>query len=85
MNPTELRLLVVHDAATIPLSEICDRYLSLSHQKAREAAALNQLPFPTFRLRESIRSPLMVHISDLANHIDAQHVAAQQAWTHSQV
>lgn len=85
MNPTELRLLVVHDAATVPLEDICVRYLNLSWQKARDAAALNRLPFPTFRLTDSRKAPLMVSITDLAQHIDARHTAATATWANSQV
>ena len=85
MNQTELRLLVIHDAAAVPLADICVRYLNLSWQKAREAASVNRLPFPTFRLTDSQKAPLMVSVTDLARHIDTRHAEATASWEHSQV
>ena len=62
------------------LSEICDNYLHLAYPEARRRAALNRLPFPTFRLNKSAIAPLMVSVADLAAHIDKQAKEARAEW-----
>jgi hypothetical protein len=84
MSPTEFQLLAIHKGP-VPLDEICERYLRLSREEAMRQAALNQLPFPTFRLSPSRKAPILVHLSDLANHIDTSRESAKSAWEHSQV
>lgn len=85
MTKTETMLLAVHRGPIIPLADICDKYFSLCYQKAREKAALNELPVPTWRLTESRKAPLMVLVSDLANYIDTQGDAERERWAKSQI
>ena len=85
MTNTELHLLALHRTPAVPLDDICDTYLSMAADSARRHAALNTLPFPTFRLSSSIKAPIMVKLSDLAKLIDRQHQCAQAAWETSQV
>ena len=81
---TLAQLIWLHEATVIELDTICDRYLALSPKVARQRAALHTLPFPTFRLTDSAKAPIMVKVSDLARHIDDQHEAAAKSWEHSQ-
>lgn len=69
----------------VPLTDICTKYLNLSAKKAMEKAALNQLPFPTFRLADSQRAPLLVSVTDLMAHIEVCRAAANESWAKSQV
>lgn len=85
MTKTEIALLAVHKAPVVPLLDICERYLGMGSEIAMRRAALNRLPFPTFRLNESQKAPVMVDISDLASHIDAQKKCAQESWENSKV
>jgi len=85
MTPTEIQLLATLKAPAVPLNEVCDRYLGLGSAHAMREAALNRLPFPTFRLATSRKAPVMVNISDLARHIDQQHESAKRSWVNSQV
>jgi len=85
VSPTEIQLLAVLKAPAVPLGEVCDRYLGLGEDTAYREAALNRLPFPTFRLTQSRKAPVMVNISDLARHIDEQHECAKKSWANSQV
>lgn len=85
MKETEFQLLAVHRAPAVSLDAISEQYLGIGHVVARQRAALNTLPFPTFRLTASKKSPIMVKISDLATHIDNQHQAATAGWENSQV
>ena len=85
MTPTTIQLLAIHKAPAVPLAEISKRYLNLSPEEAARMAALHKLPFPTFSLRESQKAPLMVHLEDLAEHIDRARRCAIKSWEHSQV
>lgn len=69
--------------SALPLSEICDRYFGMSYPEARRAAALNQLPIPTFRLRDSRKAPLMVSAERLASLVSQADEAAAQEWVRS--
>jgi len=84
VSPTEFQLLAVYKGP-VPLGDICERFLNLSREEALRKASLNKLPFPTFRLGDSRKAPTLVHLSDLAQHIDLSHQCAKEAWAHSQV
>ena len=56
--------------ATVTLESICNTYFGMSIQKAASSALKCTLPVPAFRLAESQKSPWLVHLSDLAVHID---------------
>lgn len=81
---TALLLMAQYESPTIPLSDVCE-YLGLGEKEAASKARLNKLPFPTFRLTTSQKSPLLVHIHDLATFIDGQRDAARKEWEKSQV
>lgn len=83
-NSTEIQLVFLYKAAAVELENICEKYLGLSPKVAKQRAALHTLPFPTFRLTDSAKAPIMVKVSDLARHIDDQHEAAAKSWEHSQ-
>lgn len=85
MTPTEFQLFVQYRDTVIPVDNICEKYLNLTPPEARRRALLNKLPFPTFRMVQSQKAPLMVKLTDLAAHIDKQHESAQESWEHSQV
>lgn len=85
MTPTEFQLFVAHRDTVIPVDSICEKYLNLTPPEARRRALLNKLPFPTFRVVDSQKAPMMVKLTDLAAHIDSKHKQAEQSWEHSQV
>ncbi|QZA80267.1 pyocin activator PrtN family protein [Deefgea piscis] len=82
---TAFLLMAQYERATVPLSEIAEQYLGMTVPVAQREALMNNLPIPTFRLRESNKSPLLVHIDDLAEHIDKVRATAKRAWEKSQV
>lgn len=84
MTDTEIMLLAVYKTVTVPLDRIGADHLNLNGENASRAAALGRLPFPVFRMRDSAKAPWLVHVKDLAAHIDSQRVAASQSWEHSQ-
>lgn len=85
MTPTELSLIAVYKSPVIPLLEISKKYLNLGPEQAARQAAINELPFPTFRLNDSRKAPLLVKVTDLAAHIDRVSEKAQGDWSKSQV
>lgn len=85
MTDTELKLLVLFRQHSVHLETICEHYLGMSPTVARQRAALNTLPFPTFRTGDSAKAPLMVKVADLAAVIDAQHSNARSQWEQAQL
>lgn len=84
MTPTEIKLIAIYKGPTVPLAEVSQRYLGMDPDWAQKRAKLNALPFPTFRLTESPKAPLMVSTVDLAEHIDEQQAEARRSWANSQ-
>lgn len=65
-------LMAEYETATVPLSEVCEKYFGLKAATAERKASEHKLPIPTFRTADSQKAPRMVHISDLAEFIDRQ-------------
>jgi hypothetical protein len=63
------------ETASIPLSDVCEKYFGMKPATADKKAALGQLPIPTFRAGESQKAPRMIHIQDLADYIEKQRAA----------
>lgn len=82
---TSLALMSIHKSPSIPLSEVCERYFSLSYEEALKKAARNELPVPTFRLTNSRKAPMMVSAEALGDWIDKMEAEAKALWERSQV
>lgn len=67
---TALMLFARHEKALLPLDEICQEYLGLSPQEARRAVSKGELGVKAVQLRDSSKAPWLVHIDDLAAHVD---------------
>ncbi|WP_114787332.1 pyocin activator PrtN family protein [Vibrio tetraodonis] len=72
-------LLALH-GPTIALNEICVDYLGITPKTANQRAKAANLPFPTFKLRDSERAPYMVDTSELASYLESQMKAAKDEW-----
>lgn len=82
-SPTLWMLLAQFNGqATVPLDSICNAYFGMSQQKAAVSAQKCTLPVPAFRLSPSQKSPWLVHLSDLAVHIDKCREAAAKENIH---
>jgi hypothetical protein len=68
---TYATLLVEHGSAVVPLRELAEPYLGTSVERAHIMAKQGIVGLPVFRAGGS-RSPWLVHLYDLAKHIDAQ-------------
>ncbi|MCK7227148.1 pyocin activator PrtN family protein [Enterobacter asburiae] len=71
-------LMAEYETPTVPLSEICGKYLGMKPSTAESKAALGQLALPTFRLGNSQKSPRLVHLQDLAELIDRKRREAKE-------
>lgn len=70
---------------TAPLEVVAREFFGLGRDKAYAYAALNRLPVPTFRCTDSQKSPLLVHVEDLAALLDARRTRQRSEWGKSQV
>lgn len=72
---TVFLLMAEFETASIPLSDVCEKYFGMKPATADKKAALGQLPIPTFRAGQSQKAPRMIHIQDLADYIEQQRAA----------
>ena len=72
---TMFLLMAEFETASIPLSDVCEKFFGMKPATADKKAALGQLPIPTFRAGESQKAPRMIHIQDLADYIEKQRAA----------
>ena len=75
MNTTFL-LMAEYGTAVIPLEIVAERYLGLDTRAAKARAKHGELPFPAYR-DASQKAPWLVHVSDLAEWIDAERAKAR--------
>ncbi|WP_018949002.1 pyocin activator PrtN family protein [Thioalkalivibrio sp. ALMg11] len=59
-----------YGAADIELERVTDKYLAISRKEAFRRANRGDLPFPAYRAG-SAKSPWMVRVTDLAEHLDS--------------
>ena len=69
---TVFLLMAEFETSTISLSDVAERYFGMKPSTAEIKAARGQFPIPTFRVSDSQKAPRMIHIQDLAEHIDLQ-------------
>lgn len=72
-------LMAQFNSPAVPVDR-CASYFGLSEREAMNRAALNKLPIPAFRLRDSQKAPMMLHVEDLAMFIDRQRASASNVW-----
>lgn len=77
---TQFALLARFESPTIPLKAVCVEFFGMQPKSAEAKAKCGQFPIPTFKMRDSERSPTLVHIEDLAKHIDTQLKKAREEW-----
>jgi hypothetical protein len=54
---TMFLLMAEYGSATVPLSQVCEKYFGLKSATAEKRAAMGDLPIPTFRAAESQKPP----------------------------
>jgi hypothetical protein len=78
---TYATLLIEHGSTVVPLRDLAETMLGTSGERAHTMANKGQLDLPVFRAGGR-RSPWLVHLYDLAQHIDAQRTLAGSANVH---
>ena len=64
----------------IPVDELAKPYLGLSIATAKRKAKMNELPFPTFKVEGSQKSPYVVHLHNLVFFIEKRTIEAENLW-----
>ena len=72
---TYATLLVEYGRTVVPLKELAVPFLGLSGERASSLAKRGELELPAFKTGGT-RSPWMLHLYDLAKHIDSQRTGA---------
>ena len=79
MNIT-FALLARFGSPTVELKAISQEFFGYTPKTAESKAKANALPVPTFKLRDSERSPSLVNISDLAAYIESRYKESRKDW-----
>ncbi|EGQ8484484.1 MULTISPECIES: pyocin activator PrtN family protein [Vibrio] len=77
---TNFALLARFESPTVELKQVCQEFFGITPKTAEQRAKACDFPIPTFKLRDSERSPTLVKIEDLAKHIDRQYEQAKNEW-----
>lgn len=68
------------ETAAVGLEDVAQEYFGLSPEQAKRQAGRGELPVPAFRMGKA-KAPWLIHLEDLAKHIDQ---AREQAKTDHQ-
>ena len=77
---TKFALLARFENPTVELKKISQEFFGITPKTAEQRAKACDFPVPTFKLRDSERSPSLIKIEDLAAYIDKRHSEATQDW-----
>jgi Pyocin activator protein PrtN len=66
----------------VELEKVSEKYVGLTPREACRRAILSRLPIPAFHAGGQ-KSPWVVSLADLAEHIDARFAAARTEWLKS--
>lgn len=69
----------------IPVDEIAEPYLNLARRTALNRAKTHSLPFPCFKIGDSQKSPVVVHLNDLVKYIDQKISEERSIWQKFQI
>ncbi|WP_210499654.1 pyocin activator PrtN family protein [Vibrio crassostreae] len=77
---TNFALLARFGTPTVELKQVSQEFFGITSRTAEQRAKACDFPVPTFKLRDSERSPSLIKIEDLAAYIDKRHSEAKQDW-----
>lgn len=77
---TKFALLARFENPTVELKQISQEFFGITPKTAEQRAKACDFPVPTFKLRDSERSPSLIKIEDLAAYIDERHSMAKCDW-----
>lgn len=77
---TQFALLARFGSSTIELKQVCQEFFGITPKTAEQKAKACDFPVPTFKLRDSERSPTLIKVDDLAAFIDSRYELAKSEW-----
>ncbi|MCJ8318739.1 MAG: pyocin activator PrtN family protein [Colwellia sp.] len=77
---TNFALLARFETPVIELKQVCEEFFGIKPKTAEQKVKGCDFPIPTFKLRDSERSPTLIKIEDLANYIDKRYAEAEIEW-----
>lgn len=77
---TNFALLARFGTPTVELKQVSQEFFGITSRTAEQRAKACDFPVPTFKLRDSERSPSLIKIEDLAAYIDKRHSEATEDW-----
>lgn len=77
---TMFLLMAEYETSNILLADIAEKYLGMASTTANKKAAAGLLPFPVYRLGISQKAAWVIHVQDLAEHIDTRRKTAKAEW-----
>jgi hypothetical protein len=82
---THTKLFEQFGSVVILVEDLAESYLHLARRTALNMAKTHQLPFPCFRLGNSNKSPMVVHLSDFSDYIDNKNAEERRIWKAFQI
>jgi hypothetical protein len=76
---TYFALMAEFGAGQVELERVLEKFFGLTPSAAKSRAAMHQLPVPAFRAG-SQKSPWLISLADLAEHLDKRREAAKKDW-----
>jgi len=83
-NNTALMLMLQYNSPVVELKQVAHLFGFNTPSEANRAANDGDLPVPVFKHRNSQKAPFLIHVEDLAKHIENQRQQAadeQASWT----
>ncbi|HCR0138270.1 TPA: pyocin activator PrtN family protein [Klebsiella aerogenes] len=77
---TMFLLMAEYETTNILLANISEKYLGMAPSTANKKAAAGLLPFPVYRIGSTQKAAWVIHVEDLAEHIDYRRAAAKAEW-----
>jgi len=77
---TNFALLARFETPVIELKTVCEEFFGIKPKTAEQKVKGCDFPIPTFKLRNSERSPTLIKVEDLAAYIDKCYTEAKTEW-----
>ncbi|CAH6873427.1 Pyocin activator protein PrtN [Vibrio chagasii] len=73
-------LLARFESPTVELKAVSQEFFGITPKTAEQKAKACDFPVPTFKLRDSERSPTLIKVKDLAMYIEKRYELAKTDW-----
>ncbi|MDH5933264.1 MULTISPECIES: pyocin activator PrtN family protein [Vibrio] len=76
----QFALLARFESPTVELKTVSQEFFGITPKTAEQKAKACDFPVPTFKLRDSERSPTLIRVEDLAMYIEKRYELAKTDW-----